>query len=241
MNLPKNIRIDVLRDAVAESRAESRQVIARNRLEKVAGGLYRIRDDYASIWSLEADKDGKQYIIRADDQSSDRVYLAEDISRDGLVATANAYIIEKQGAAHVVWECNKCRVANMTAYGNRYECDVCHDKPGDVLADPDATKKSSYTRQEVSKMSMEVADRMVREGVSEIHESLLNTWLVEAKGGPWDKPWNKQKKDKPKGGYSKVKRQLSEEESPYDKEAKGTISTKPLRVRAPKSPKSHNV
>lgn len=232
MNLPRKIRYDVLRDTLVEQ-CEQRKVIARNELQKVAGGLYRIRDDYTSVWSLEADSDGRQYIIRADDQvSPDRVYLAEEDSQAGE-KTAQAYVIEKKGSAHVVWECPSCRVANLTAYGNQYECDVCHNKPGDVLDREE--KHVSFTRAEAAeKFGSEIANRMVREGITEIDKSLVDAWLVEAKGGPWDKPWNRQKKDKPKGGYLKVKRERSEEESPY-KEAAKPHSKKPLRVVAPKS------
>lgn len=227
MNLPRNFRFEALLDAMNEKNHEERKLVAREKLQKVAGGLYRIRDDYTSVWSLEADNDGRQYIIRADDNKSpDRLYLAEEDSNAGE-KTAQVYMIEKKGSTHVVWECPDCRVANMTAYGNPYECDMCHSKPGDVLSREE--KRVSYSREEAAaKFGAEFAHRMVREGISIIDQSLVDVWMVEAKGGPWDKPWNRQKKDKPKGGFSKVKRERSEEEDPYKEAADKSLKEKIL-------------
>lgn len=228
---PKNINYDSLRDALTNG--ETRKVIARNHLDRVAGGLYRIRDQYESVWKMEADADGRQYITRADNAADDeRIYVAED---QGEAPTRTAFKMVREGKVHVVWECSPCKTANITEFGNEYQCDNCHDKPGDVLQEPEA--KDAWTRDEAREVCAEwVIDRMRAEGVSKVTGSLLHLWaseaqaspwtgdkkkLIEAKGGPWNKPWKRQKKDKGTGGFEKVKKQFGDKGKQHDEDDEG--------------------
>lgn len=189
MELPKRINFERLREATAAPvPAETpTRVIQASELVRV-GGLYRIRDNYETVWRMESNEDGKRYIIRADaegDTAPERIRVeSNDHAEDQPKAaqSVDAYKVIHAGAVYVAWECDACATPNLTKFGTRtYECDECHKRyaDGDVLK-MEQPKKSVYTKAEVEEYEPGFAKRMAALGISSIHESLLNVWEKEA-------------------------------------------------------------
>ena len=162
-----------------------RRFISESELTKV-GGLYRIRDNYEPVWRMEADEEGRRYIIRADDAGAEaeRLHISESACAEDNEKTSNAveeakaFKIIKAGATYVVWECEACSTPNMTKFGNNYECDQCHKKYADVLQ-VEQPRRRVYTRAEVQASNPEFATRMGRLGINKIHANLLQVWARE--------------------------------------------------------------
>lgn len=187
VSTPKGINYFNLREA-ANSPAKEEQplrVIKASDLVKV-GGLYRIRDDYTAVWRLQADEDGKRYIIRADDggaASPERLLVTSEASAEDSAKAASAvgFKVIHAGAVYVAWECEACATPNLTKFGNMYECDECHKRYADVLRTEEQQRidKQSYTRAEVAEYEPEFAKRMGELGIRVAHKSLLQVWDAE--------------------------------------------------------------
>lgn len=160
-----------------DSRRES--TVRRSDLTKV-GGLFRVRDDYETVWKMEAGEDGRSYITRLGEEGTEeRVLVSEDDSSENYSKTA--YRTIKEGLAHIVWECEECSTPNITKEGNKYECDGCHHQFPEVLSHN--PKPEVYDRSAVAELCGDWAvDKMRREGVSKINKDLLNIWIKEAGG-----------------------------------------------------------
>jgi rubrerythrin len=166
----------------ATKTAEAEDIIPRSRLVKV-GGLYRIRDNYESVWKMEAGEDGKSYIVRiGEDGASQRLRVAEaDTPEDFPKAanTINAFKTLRNGAVHVVWECKECSTPNITKEGNAYECDECHHAYSDVFGDTSEQGGVLDHAHAVAEYGDWVGARMKREGISKINRNLLEIWAKE--------------------------------------------------------------
>lgn len=71
----------VLNWANPPTREVGTKLIDPSDLKKIAGGLYRIRDDdYKTVWKMEAGEDGRSYIVRMGDEDhpTERLCIAED-------------------------------------------------------------------------------------------------------------------------------------------------------------------
>ena len=190
MDTPRKIDYAALKgwiDTKKEGTAKpaSTGIISETDLIKV-GGLYRIRDNYEAVWRMESNEDGKRYIVRADEAGSgapERLLVtSETLAADSAKA---AYKVIHAGAVYVAWECESCATANLTKFGNQYECDECHKRYADVLRTEDQQRqdKQTYTRAEVAEHSPQFATRMGTLGINIAHRSLLQVWDREAKHG----------------------------------------------------------
>ena len=109
-----NINIDNIREAM-EPENEPLRTIKASCLERVAGGLYRVRDDYDSVWRKHEAEDGTNYIIRVGGDDHDADILKVDFADD--LEDRRAYKMEKQGVVYIVWDCRQCDAANVTKEG----------------------------------------------------------------------------------------------------------------------------
>lgn len=175
MFLPKGINIDNLRPT--EQPAEPMKTISASKLDKV-GGLYRIRDNYESVWSMQADDSGTKYIIRIDaDGEQEKMRVAEDDSHK----CKSAFRTLREGRVYVVWECHECDSPNLTKEGDKYQCDSCHEKYADVFGMDELEHGGVLSREAVRHTyGPEYEDRMRREGITKIAQNLLDLWLKEA-------------------------------------------------------------
>src|SRR5436309_15004888 len=107
MNLPQKINIANLRPVVAQEVDHGTKVIARKDLIR-CGGLYRIREGYEAVWSLEKDADGRAYISRLGDENgeTERILVSEDSSethRTEAAKQVTAFKTLRDGTVHHVW------------------------------------------------------------------------------------------------------------------------------------------
>lgn len=177
MELPKNIDFKILKgwhDTTTQPEKDPIKIIAKKDLRKVAGGLYRIRDDYTSVWSMY-DEDGRSYIVRADDESGDKMIVADDQESSG---TKTAYRMFIAGDVHIVWECDECDSPNIVKQGETYECDNCHHKTPDVLQQ-DGPQQAGVTSEEaIALYGPEVGVFMKKYAINRIDKVLLEQWAA---------------------------------------------------------------
>lgn len=197
METPRNINWENMKEwaTPATKTAEAEDIIPRSRLVKV-GGLYRIRDNYESVWKMEAGEDGKSYIVRiGEDGAPQRLRVAEaDTPEDfpKAASTISAFKTLRNGAVHVVWECKECSTPNITKEGNAYECDECHHAYSDVFGDNTEQAGVLDHSHAVAEYGDWVGARMKREGINKINRNLILAWKREAEeADPPDEPGQK--------------------------------------------------
>lgn len=252
METPRNINYDRLKQAITKEDVVPKKgtglgVVRASDLIKV-GGLYRIRDNYEAVWRMEAEEDGKRYIVRADiDEANagtpERLRVESDANpADHAKAAAAvapevepiAYKVVHAGAVYVAWECEACATPNLTKFGNTYECDECHKRYADVLK-TEQPRKAVLTRDEVAaEFGGEFVQRMAKLGIRLAHRSLLDVWTREAEvADPPDEPGRRmqqsgKKKCKSCGAKMSGSSVLSECPSCIDK--KGAKAVNPWAV-----------
>jgi len=178
MDYPNKINYNNLKDWIDSNKQFPQyQVIQSKDLHKVAGGLYRIRDDYQSVWSMKEDEDGRSYIVRADDDS-DRMYVAED-SNENSSRNVSAFRTFTAGQVHVVWECDDCKFSNITKEGEGYECGQCHTAYDDVFGQNDvlpAGIPGTTVTEAVASYGPHVGEMMRKYAISRIDKDLAELW-----------------------------------------------------------------
>lgn len=180
MELPKNIDFKILKgwhDATTRPEKDPVKVIAKKDLQKVAGGLYRIRDDYTSVWSMH-DEDGRSYIVRADDESGEKMIVADDQESGD---TKTAYRMFIAGDVHIVWECAECDSPNIVKKGETYECDNCHHKTPDVMEQDGPQQAGVIVEEAIAMYGPEVGTFMKKYAIHRIDQVLLEQWARENK------------------------------------------------------------
>lgn len=117
------------------------RVIAHTQLVKV-GGLYRIRDDYESVWKLEAGEDGKQYVIRMGEGPEERLLISESVEEEAFAKAALTIKAEESDPADEPGGklqqsgTKKCRDCGTKMSGSSVlsNCPDCADKKGSTTA-----------------------------------------------------------------------------------------------------------
>ena len=181
MQYPKNISYENLK-RWADNHEQTPEpkplrTVRASDLRRVAGGLYRIRDEYESVWSLHEADDGRSYIVRADDDSERCLVLADDASES---SSRSAYRTLVANQVHVVWECDECEYSNINKEGEKYECGQCHAAYEDVFGRDDTLPAGLTINEATAKYGPKVAALMKRYAVKFIDPELAQMWSQAA-------------------------------------------------------------
>jgi Zn finger protein HypA/HybF involved in hydrogenase expression len=178
MDCPKNINYGNLKAWVdSQKPTEEYRVVKASDLTRIAGGLYRIRDDYTSVWTMKAGEDGRSYIVRADDES-ERMYIAESDTSQNQKAAFKT--ITAAGDVHVVWECDDCQYSNITKEGEGYECGQCHVNTPDVFGQGEVLPAGMTVQDAVASYGPPVGAMMRKFGLNSASKELVELWSKTA-------------------------------------------------------------